>query len=417
MLPKSCDVAIIGAGVIGISTALELAERGLSVVVVEKGRVAGEQSSRNWGWVRKMGRDPREIPLMLESRRLWAGMNRRIGRETGFTVCGITYLAADEKALAAHAAWLESAKGHDVGARLISSAEASALIPGLAKPFAGALYTPDDARAEPSLAVPAMAEKLREMGVPVIENCAARSFETSGGAVSGLVTEHGEMACKAIVLAGGYWSRRFLGNHSIRFPQLGVVNSVMRTAAVEGPSITGSGARFAYRKRRDGGYTIAHNTAHMADLTPDYFRQFFSFVHQAIGGEETMRFRIGRRFLEEARLARRWKADQMSPFEMVRVLDPAPVHGILDAAWKSLTEYLPVFSKASIVERWAGMIDVTPDVVPVIDEVPGKKGLYLSSGFSGHGFGIGPGAGRLTADLVTKTAPVVNPEPFRFNRF
>lgn len=78
MLPKKCDVAIIGGGIIGVTTAMECAERGLSVVLVEKGRIAGEQSSRNWGWVRKTGRDPREVPLILEARKAWAGMNERI---------------------------------------------------------------------------------------------------------------------------------------------------------------------------------------------------------------------------------------------------------------------------------------------------------------------------------------------------
>ena len=62
--PKRAGAVVIGAGIVGIATALELAERGVDVVVVEKGDVAAEQSSRNWGWCRQMGRDPREIPLI-----------------------------------------------------------------------------------------------------------------------------------------------------------------------------------------------------------------------------------------------------------------------------------------------------------------------------------------------------------------
>jgi glycine/D-amino acid oxidase-like deaminating enzyme len=69
--PRAVDVVVIGGGIVGISTALFLAERGVSVALCEKGILAGEQSSRNWGWVRKMGRDPRELPLMIESMRLW----------------------------------------------------------------------------------------------------------------------------------------------------------------------------------------------------------------------------------------------------------------------------------------------------------------------------------------------------------
>ena len=83
ILPTRADAVVIGAGIIGICTALELAERGLSVVVVEKGEVAAEQSSRNWGWCRQMGRDAREIPLVLESLKIWHGINARVNAETG----------------------------------------------------------------------------------------------------------------------------------------------------------------------------------------------------------------------------------------------------------------------------------------------------------------------------------------------
>ncbi len=101
ILPPRVDVCIIGGGIIGVATALELAERGISVALIEKGVIAGEQSSRNWGWCRQMGRDPREVPLVLESLRLWRGMNARLGAETGYRQCGIMYLAETEKKLAA----------------------------------------------------------------------------------------------------------------------------------------------------------------------------------------------------------------------------------------------------------------------------------------------------------------------------
>jgi glycine/D-amino acid oxidase-like deaminating enzyme len=80
-LPARADVVIIGGGIIGTSAALFLAEKGISTVLCEKGHIAGEQSSRNWGWCRKMARDPREIPLIIESMRLWQGMNERVEAE------------------------------------------------------------------------------------------------------------------------------------------------------------------------------------------------------------------------------------------------------------------------------------------------------------------------------------------------
>src|SRR5262245_17893004 len=97
--PASADVVVIGGGIAGVSTALFLAQRGVSVVLCEKGRLAAEQSSRNWGWVRKMGRDPRELPLMIEAMRLWSELDARLGGSLGFRRTGILYLCPDESAL------------------------------------------------------------------------------------------------------------------------------------------------------------------------------------------------------------------------------------------------------------------------------------------------------------------------------
>ena len=160
-LPRSTDVVVIGAGIIGVSAALTLAERGIAVVLIEKGVVAGEQSSRNWDWCRQQGRDPRELPLIIESLRLWRGLNQRIEGETGFRQCGVVYLARTAADLAAREAWLDLVKMYGVDSRLVGRQELDLLLPGSVVPYAGALFTPSDARAEPALAVPAMARAAR----------------------------------------------------------------------------------------------------------------------------------------------------------------------------------------------------------------------------------------------------------------
>ena len=105
-LPKQVDVVVIGGGIIGISTALYLAEKGISVAVCEKGTIAGEQSSRNWGWCRATHRDLRELELSLESLKLWRELDAKLGIDTGFRQSGILYAAdtpeelADRKAIA-----------------------------------------------------------------------------------------------------------------------------------------------------------------------------------------------------------------------------------------------------------------------------------------------------------------------------
>ncbi|MGI9464542.1 MAG: NAD(P)/FAD-dependent oxidoreductase, partial [Aestuariivirgaceae bacterium] len=411
-------VVVIGGGIIGTSTALELAERGVDVVLCEKGEIAGEQSSRNWGWCRQMGRDVREIPLILEAMKLWRGMNRRTGADTGFTECGIAYVAETEAELAAKEQWLdECARPYQLSSRLINGTETADLVPGSTVPWKGALYTPNDGRAEPQKAAPAISNAARKAGARVFTNCAVRGIEQAAGRVSGVVTEKGTIACDSVVLAGGAWSRRFCGNAGIRLKQLSVIGSVQRTAPMDiGLETSFSAGKFAARRRDDGGYTIAHRHLSVADIVPASFPQLFDFLPALRMDWAGIKLRLGSRFIDEARLARRWSLDRTSPFEIVRTLDPEPVAAILNEAVASLKAYYPVFADIEITERWGGCIDVTPDAVPVISAVDQLPGFHIATGFSGHGFGIGPGAGKLMADIVTGATPCVDPEPFRYSR-
>jgi glycine/D-amino acid oxidase-like deaminating enzyme len=417
-LPASSDVVIIGGGIIGIMTALFLAKDGVSVTVCEKGEVGHEQSGRNWGWVRIMGRDPGEIPLGLESMRLWTEMDKLVGGDTGFTRSGIVYVADTPAALAQHEAWLDHAKQYQLDSRLLSSREIENVAPGVKRTFAGALFTPSDARAEPQKAVPAMARALRRHGGTVLTRCAVRGIETRAGRVSAVVTERGTIACSQVVLAGGAWSRLFLGNLGIDFPQLKVLGSVLRTEPLDGPpSHAVGGSDFAFRKRQDGGYTVAHRGASSAEIVPDSFRLFGDFAPSLLKQRKELKLRLSGRFLDELKTPRRWALDEVTPFEQMRVLDPAPVDSILKSAQANLIAAFPAFAGMKVAQAWGGYVDATPDAVPVIGEVPRLPGFFIASGFSGHGFGIGPGAGRLIADLVSGRTPMVDMKPFRLERF
>ncbi|WP_237214116.1 NAD(P)/FAD-dependent oxidoreductase [Falsiroseomonas oryziterrae] len=417
-LPGRADVVVIGGGVVGVSTALFLAERGVSVALCEKGRIAGEQSGRNWGWVRVMGRDPKEIALAIESKRIWQGMRQMTGAETGYREAGIAYLCDTEAQVAEHEAWIARARPYGVESRMLSQAEIAERFPGSARSWAGAIFTAGDARAEPAHAVPAMAEAARRRGAAILTGCAVRGLETTGGRVSAVVTEKGRIDCDAAVLAAGAWSRLFCGNLGIDLPSLKVLGSVMRTKPLEGAPEHAAGASdFAFRKRLDGGYTIAHRGATVAEIVPDTFRLMGDFLPALKAQWSNLRLHVGARFLEEWRLRRRWRLDEVSPFEEVRVLDPAPMDKVLDEGRENLMRAFPAFARMEIAERWAGLIDTTPDAVPVMGEAPALPGLFLACGFSGHGFGIGPGAGKLMADLITGAPPVVDPAPYRPARF
>jgi glycine/D-amino acid oxidase-like deaminating enzyme len=415
--PPRTDVVIIGGGIAGVSTLLALAEQGVSSVLLEKGKLAGEQSSRNWGFCRTQGRDLAEVPLAIESLRQWDRMATRVGAEVGFTRAGACYLCETPREVAAYEKWLDAAREWQVRSRIIGPDEVEKLAPGSSRRWAGALYTDNDGRAEPQLAVPLMAQAARRLGAVVVTGCAARGFETKAGRLSAVVTERGTIDCNAAVLAGGAWSRLFCGNMGIDFPQLKILGSVMRTEPLNGPpELAVAGPDFAFRKRKDGGYTVARRNKYEAFIVPDSFRLLPRFFGAAIRNRHEYRLRLIGRFREEARIPRRWAMDEASPFEATRILDPEPNPAIVEESRKNLVRAFPAFASARIAQSWGGLIDSTPDSVPVIGPVNAVPGFFLMSGFSGHGFGIGPGAGRLMAELVTGATPVVDPAPFRFER-
>jgi tyramine oxidase subunit A len=415
--PAATTVAVIGGGIIGLTAALTLAERGIPAVVLEKGRIAGEQSSRNLGWVRKMGRAKPDVPLALASDRLWAEMPARVGADVGYARAGIMYIVRSESEMAKHEAWLNSVSDLPLDSRLLTPADIDSLVPGGTGGWVGGIYTPSDGRAEPTLASSAIARAVMAKGGMIVENCAVRTLSMAAGRVSGVVTERGEIRCDQVLLAGGVWSRRFLGNLGVPLLTLPLVASVLRTTPMNGPTDIAVGAPdFSFRKRYDGGYTITQRGALYAPLTLDHLLIGSRYWSTLRAQWANVRLSLGRDFLSDLALPRRWGAAGGSPFERVRTMDP-PVNEALNAeALRNLTRAWPVFKDAVLTQAWAGMIDVTPDSLPVISSVTKIPGLTLACGFSGHGFGTSPAAGQLAADLVSGKAPSVDPAPYRLGR-
>lgn len=417
-LPRSVDVAIIGGGIVGCSAAYFLARRGMSVALFEKGRVAGEQSGRNWGWVRQQGRSPVELPLMMQSLQLWKDLPSELDEDVGFRQGGSLYLAEDEAQLAGLGAWLEVARDHGLDTRLLKRHELRGILECTGDPWAGALYTASDGRAEPNRAAAAIARGARRAGAHVRSQCAVRGVERAAGRVQAVVTEHGVVAAQAVVCAGGVWTRLLCGSLGITVPQLAVLGTVARTAAakqlLEGQAWS---PRIAIRRRADGGYTVAHGHSFLHPLTPATFRFAAKFLPALRQGHDSLRLKLGREFFRALATPRRWALDQPSPFERERVQDPAPEPRVLDEMRVALRRWYPEIAAAPFVETWGGMIESSPDVLPVISPVDSLGGFYVATGFSGHGFGIGPGAGKLVADMVGGTADPAALAGFRLNRF
>ena len=417
-VPPAADVVIIGGGIIGISTAWFLAREGVDVVVCEKGFVAGEQSGRNWGWVRQQGRDEREMPMIVESLRIWRGLGEQIGEDVGYRERGILYLVDEDRQLERYAAWVKAAEDYDIGTRLIDGSELRDLVSGATVPWRGALYTASDGRAEPHQATPALARAAAREGATILESCAVRGIESTAGQVSAVVTEHGTIRTSTVLCAAGAWTSMFCRSLGMRLPQLRLRGTVARTAPAEavcdGALI---GAGLALRRRQDGGYTVADGAVLDHAITPSTLRFGSKFMAALLMDVGATRLSLGREFLEEWATPKKWPLDQVSPFEKCRVLDPEPNPRTLRRIRSRLDRIFPQLASVPIAESWAGMIEATPDIIPVIDEAEGLPGFYVATGFSGHGFGIGPGAGKAIAGLLTGNDSGIDLRAFRLSRF
>jgi len=267
------------------------------------------------------------------------------------------------------------------------------------------LYTPDDGRAEPSLAVPAMAKTLVARGAQVVENCAVEQILIENQKVAGVLTEHGEIKASCVLCAGGAWSTFLLRGCGIRLPQLTVKASVARTAPAPLKfNGNASGSNISFRRRLDGGFTVASSdyleifpsTSHFA-----YLRDFLPLIKSSF---TKLKLRIPELTIDDN-------------FNRQRILNPIPSTATIARIKARLTDRVPAFKDVELVEAWSGMIDALPDVVPVLDRADPIDGLFISTGFSGHGFGIGPAAGKVMADLVQNNEVKYDLTRFRLARF
>lgn len=417
-LPQAADCVVIGGGIVGTSAAYWLARAGLSVVLLEKGRVGAEQSSRNWGWCRQQNRDRRELALARRALDLWERMQQDIGESLGFRRCGLLFLSNDPAEIDTWDRWGRFARGEGVDTRLLDSAAATEHGAATGRRWLGGVWSPDDGTADPSRAAPVIAAACRRLGGVVLQGCAARGLERTGGAVSAVIAEHGTIRTSRVVMAGGVWASSFLHQYGVRFPQASVRCSIMSLmpGAQNVPDALFT-RQAAVTRRGDGGYGLAISMRAHVDPEPGMLAEAREFIpmyvkrwrQTAPGGLQGWRAGFGTR--------RIWAPDAPTPMEAQRILDPRPSRSVLRQVLANARDLLPALKDVPVQAEWAGFIDSTPDSIPVIDAVAEVPGLILAAGCSGHGFAIGPGAGKLAADIALgQPLPEDAPE-FRLARF
>jgi glycine/D-amino acid oxidase-like deaminating enzyme len=417
-LEREADVVVVGAGIVGAASAYALARRGVRVVVLERGAVPGEQSRKNWGFVRQQGRDPHEVPLMMEANRMWRGLERELGADLEWVQGGNLALAADMARMGRFEAWLPVARQHGLDTRLLRPAELTAVVPGLADRFVGGLYTPDDGHADPAKTTDAFVRAAEAHGARVHLGCAVEGLATRAGTVSGVLTERGEVRAARVVCAAGAWSWRVLRTVGLALPQRWVRGTVARTTPA--PALTRCavwGPGVAFRQRQDGSFNIAAGGALDHDVTLDSLRQVRFFLPSYWKNKAQFRFHVGRPLLRSVAGVLPGSAARRRPLSWDRGIEPRPNPQKVRRALAELGRTLPAMAHLGVAERWAGYIDATPDLVPVLGEVPALPGLVVATGFSGHGFAMGPIAGRLVAEVIVDGKASLDIAPFRFSRF
>ncbi|CAN7613200.1 FAD-binding oxidoreductase [Rhizobium sp. LjRoot98] len=418
-VPARADAVVIGGGIVGTSAAYYLARSGLNVVLLEKGRIGAEQSSRNWGWCRQQNRDARELPMATKSLELWDRLAAEIGEDAGFRRCGLTYLSDSGSEIEGWAKWRDFAITQGVRTFMLSPQEAAERGRATGKAWKGGVFSQDDGIADPARAAPVLALGVMKYGGAVLQECAARGVELSAGRVSGVVTEKGMIATSQVVVAGGAWASSFCHQLGIGMPQASTRSTILSIS----PGAAGDIPPALHTKdvsvtaRGDGGWTLAVSGRAQLDPTPQNIRYAKAFLPMFARrwGNLSAGSLQGWGWGHESR--RIWKLDRPTPMERARILDPRPNRAVAEDTLARARKLLPGLSANPVQATWAGYIDSTPDGVPVIGAVDHIPGFMIAAGFSGHGFGIGPGAGLLVAQMLTGQATLVDPAHYKLERF
>jgi sarcosine oxidase subunit beta len=374
--PHQTDVVVIGGGISGAAAAYELARSGAKVALLEKGQLASMASGWTLAGVRQSGRHPAELPLAQAAVARWAELARELDADVEYRREGNLRLARTPE----DAPVIQSivAEQQALGLDLVFLPDNTAVrevAPALAETVLAASFCPTDGHANPVAAVQAFAAAAQRHGAEIRTETSATAITVARGKVQGVHTDDGTIAADAVVVAAGVYTPRLCAPLGLDLPiEIGHV-SVVQTVAVP-PLIT---------------QVLGVASADLA-------------LRQEIGGR--VRFTGG---------GTPW------PHELDALADgndpvmPPAAH--VAAALSRATEVLPALAAAPLARVWGGLLDMTPDALPVIERVPEVEGLVVVAGFSGHGFCLGPVTGEIVRDLVQRGTTAYPISPFRSGRF
>jgi sarcosine oxidase, subunit beta len=364
---------VIGGGLHGLSTAIHLTQKGVRTVLVEKNVTGRHASSVNAGGVRRLRRDPAEIPLAVEALERWMNLSALLGRHAplcGF-VSGVGQVAVAEND--ADMRWIEqrAAELHALGwthEEVIDRAELRRLVPALAEHCLGGLISRQDGHAVPYLTSQAFRLRALELGVELHEQTRVTGLEQEPAAWR-VQTSRGAFEAELVVNCGGAWGWQVAELVGEPLPRTYFAPSMMVTARMPHflePVVLGIGRKLSFKQSEVGTVVIGGGI----NGTPDLEKE---------------------------------------------VADPRPER--LPISARTVCDLFPIMRRAVVVRTWAGLEARMPDEIPVIGPSTVVNGLFHAFGFSGHGFALAPIVGALMAELIVDGRSSLPIEAFRANRF
>jgi sarcosine oxidase, subunit beta len=369
-LPRHASVVIIGGGIIGVSAAYYLAAAGVTgVVLVDADAFGSGSTSKAAGGVRAQFSDTINIALALRSLRTFETFAEQFGQEIDFHQVGYLFLLDSPGDIGSfeHAVKIQNELG--VPSRMIPVAEAARLSPLISTDgLLAAVFGPNDGYCTPESVVLGYATCARGLGARLIPHCPATHIETRGGQITAVVTARGRVSTGTVICAAGPWSRQVGGWAGVDLPVTPLRRQVLVTEPLSGldpatPFTIDFGTTF-YFHREGPGLLLG-----MSD--PD----------------ETPGFKLNR---SDAWLPRLGRAMQRRA---------------------------PALMSAGIKSGWAGLYEVTPDHNALIGESASVRRFLYATGFSGHGFLMGPAVGEVVRDLYLERPPDIEVEGLSADRF
>jgi sarcosine oxidase subunit beta len=367
------DVAIVGGGIMGASAAFFLRQRGVSVVLLERGLIGQQASGVNFGNVRRQGRYLPQLPLAHRSRAIWGRLPELVGHDAEFIATGHVRVAYDEAQLAAIDQYAKDAKHWGLDLEILGRAELKKRFPFFGPEPCGGSYAPHDGHANPRLAAPAFARAAKRDGAQVVENCEVLAIEKDAqdfriATASGLT-----VGAPSVLVCSGAWG----GAMAAKFGEPVPITPKGPTMGVTEPVPYGIVPVIGVSTR------IEHETV--------YFRQV-KRGNIVFGG--------GRRnpaYLDERR------ADVNPNWTLAQLHE--------------LRRVVPALGRLHVLRTWSGVEGYMSDDIPIMGPSAKVSGLYYAFGFCGHGFQLGPGVGDVMAELVATGATSTPIDPFHIRRF